>query len=201
MALQLTIGVREEAVLTLSWVLISLVMICGLATEAWSRPDKRDAEGYRGWVGDPVRTPEIMALMAKKRAWVNRNYIKRPSGTNSYDYDKTLEGLSARERFEYNNQNDPRPPIPLTFDERQTLRTYTWAYTQNYLYRLIPHFVGWVPYTVAWYCYFSHFLGQLNDLKQDDEALFDRVPDFVPFAVGATCIWFTSFTFVQVSPP
>lgn len=174
--------------ITLSWVLMSMVMVCGLATEAWSRPDKRDADGYRGWQNDPVRTPEIMALVAKKRAWASRNHIKRPSGAVSYDYERTLAALSAGERFEYENQHDPPPPVPPTFDERQKLRKYTRAYTRNYLYRMLPHFVGWVPYGVVWYCYFDHFLGQLSDLKQDDEDLFERIPDFVPVRFAIVCM-------------
>ena len=197
--LQLTIGIRDQSTLSLSWTLLATVMICGLATEAWSRPAQRDADGYRGWVGDPPRTPEIMNLVSKKRAWSHRNYHKRPEAPTTYDYEQTLSGLSARERWEYENQPDPPAPNPLTYSERLILRDYARAYTANYLYRLIPHFIGWVPYLVVWYQYFFHFVNQLNDLKLEDEDLFDRVPDFVPWAVGATCIWFTSFTFVQVS--
>ena len=149
-------------------------MLCGLATEAWSRPAERDDTGYRGWVGDPPRTPEITKLVYQNRMWSQRNYLNHP-------------GLQA--------------PKQLTFNERLILRDYARAYTANYLYRLLPHFIGWVPYLVVWYQYFFHFVSQLNDLRIQDEDIFDRVPDFVPWAVGATCIWFTSFTFVQVSAP
>lgn len=62
---------------------------------------------------------------------------------------------------------------------------------------MIPHALGWFPYVAVWVVYFNHFLGQLNDLRVSDEDLFNRVPDFVPWAVGGTCLWFTSFTFVQ----
>lgn len=65
---------------------------------------------------------------------------------------------------------------------------------------MIPHFIGWWPYTAAWVVFFNFFLAQLNDLRREDEALFERIPDFVPYAVGGTCLFFTSFTFVQVSP-
>jgi hypothetical protein len=195
--LQLTIGIRDQSTLTLSWTLMALVMVCGLATEAWSRPAERDADGYRGWVGDPVRTPEIKTLVMKKRAWGRRNYIRRPEGPVQYDYEQTLAGLSARERWEYENQSDPPAPNPLTYRERKILRDYARAYTANYLFRMLPHFIGWVPYLVVWFQYFLHFITQLNDLRLKDEDLFDRVPDFVPWAIGATALWFTSFTFVQ----
>jgi len=52
-------------------------------------------------------------------------------------------------------------------------------------------------YVAAWYVFFNHFLTQLNDLRREDEALFDRIPAFVPYAIGGTCLFFTSFTFVQ----
>ena len=38
---------------------------------------------------------------------------------------------------------------------------------------------------------------QLDDLRREDEALFDRVPDFVPWAVLGTFVTFTTFTFPQ----
>ena len=89
-------------------------------------------------------------------------------------------------------------PEPLTFAQRLLLREYTRAYTLNYLYRLIPHFLGWIPYSIVWYSYFLHFANQLSDLKLENESLFDTIPDFVVPAVGATFVWFTTFSFVQI---
>lgn len=48
-----------------------------------------------------------------------------------------------------------------------------------------------------WVVFFNHFFSGLNDLRIRDEGLFDRVPPFVPYAIIGTCVFFTSFTFVQ----
>jgi len=62
---------------------------------------------------------------------------------------------------------------------------------------MIPHFVGWFPYVACWVVYFTSFFSALEDLRRRDEDLWERVPDFVPYAIIGTGIWFTSFTFVQ----
>jgi len=62
---------------------------------------------------------------------------------------------------------------------------------------MIPHFVGWFPYVACWVVYFTTFFSALEDLRRRDEDLWERVPDFVPYAIIGTGIWFTSFTFVQ----
>ena len=159
-SLQISVGIRDLSTLVLSWVLMSLVMVCGLATEACSRPAARDSKSeYRGWKGDP--TPTASVENAKKMI------------------------ANGKRRL-------------LSGADRSALRKYEWDYRVNYLFRLIPHFVGWVPYVAVWTLYFYHFSTTLSDLRRDDEDIFDRVPDFVPWAVGATCIWFTSFAFVQL---
>lgn len=176
---------------------MALTMVCGLATEAWSRPDKREADGYRGWVGDPVRTERIMMLECKKRAYRDRNLLLRPELPRVYPYEQTLRTLPWQQRNEYENQPVPPAPPPLTYMERRELRDYARAYTLNYAYRMLPHTVGWFPYVACWVVYFSSFISSLEDVRQENESLYDRIPDFVPWAVGGTALWFTSFTFVQ----
>ena len=198
MCLQLIVGLREVNTIALSWILIAMTMFFGLAQETWSRPAPRDPDGYRGWLGDPPRTNEIMAIEEKRRTHRDRNYVQRPEGPSNYPYAGTLEDANSAQRYNYSQQQATGPPpAPLEPFEKKILRDYAMKYTYNYFYRLIPHFVGWFPYVAAWTVYFNHFLTQLNDLRKEDEALFERVPDFVPYAVGGTCIFFTSFTFVQ----
>ena len=195
--LQLIVGIRDQSTLLLSWVLMVCVMLCGWATELWSRPAKREADGYRGWVGDPLRTDHIMLLERKKRAHRNRNYELRPERPVVYQYEQTINVLSSRERNQYREQDVPPMPPPLTYMERRELRDYARAYTVNYLYRMIPHFVGWLPYVACWFVYGNTFLQSLDDVRQENEDLYDRIPAFVPYAIGGTALWFTSFTFVQ----
>lgn len=65
-------------------------------------------------------------------------------------------------------------------------RSYTW--------RMAPHFVGWVPYVVAWFLVLNNFYRQIADLPQE---LQDMIPWFVPVAINGTVATFSSFTFVQ----
>ena len=176
---------------------MSLTMVCGLATETWSRPAPRDADGYRGWVGDPPRDERIMMLERKRRAYKERNYQLRPEQPTVFPYDGTIQVLSSRERYEYENQPVPPMPSPLTYEERRMLRDYARAYTLNFVYRMIPHTVGWFPYMACWIVYANEFLTSLDDLKKEDEDLYDSIPAWVPYAVFGTFLFFTSFTFVQ----
>jgi hypothetical protein len=60
---------------------------------------------------------------------------------------------------------------------------------------MIPHTVGIFPYVGLWVTFFGFFLQNLEDVRREDEALFERIPAFVPYAVGATVAWFSCFTF------
>lgn len=66
---------------------------------------------------------------------------------------------------------------------------------RNYIRRMLPHVLGIFPYVAAWTIVLNNFFAQLEDLRVDDKALFDRVPAFVPWAVGGSVLIFTSFTF------
>jgi len=62
---------------------------------------------------------------------------------------------------------------------------------------MIPHTVGWFPYSAAWIVYASEFLNSLSDLKKEDEDLYDTIPVWVPYAVFGTFVFFTLFTLPQ----
>ena len=56
LCLQLSIGIREQNTLALSFLMMSMVMVFGLLTELYSRPAERDPVTLkRGWVGSYVR--------------------------------------------------------------------------------------------------------------------------------------------------
>ena len=175
--LQLIIGLREQNTLALSWILIAATMVMGMATEAWSRPAERAADGYRGWVGDPHRSEELMNLVHKDRDHKRRN-----------------------KRTDFEAQTAQTAPLSsqITLRERRLLREYANAYTLNYVRRMIPHIVGWFFYVPVWVIYFNHFLTSLSDLHDENRDVWANVPTFVPFAIGATVLWFTSFAFVQI---
>ena len=74
-------------------------------------------------------------------------------------------------------------------------RSQRWV---NYRRRMVPHIFGFVPYFAAWTIIINGFLVQLDDLRVENEDLFARVPDWIPYAVFATFAIFSTFTFVQI---
>ena len=86
-------------------------------------------------------------------------------------------------------KGDPDPVEWNKFDRFAFARKFrAWSY------RMIPHFVGIIPYTVAWYLVLNNFYRQISDLPKDIQ---DRIPWFVPVAINGTVVTFSSFTFVQ----
>ena len=131
--------------------LMWMTMVWGLATETWSRPGERQADGYRGWQGDPVRTNELMSIIQKKRTYRGRNYVERPEGPAKYPYQQTLSEQSAQDRYDYEASQQVAPmPVSLTYEERAILRRYAMEYTKNYVFRMIPHAIGIFPYVAVW---------------------------------------------------
>lgn len=81
--------------------------------------------------------------------------------------------------------------------DRDALRAYYRLRRWNYVRRMLPHVVGIFTYAFAWVPILWHFFRQLDDLRREDEDLFKRVPDFVPWAVLGTFVTFSTFTFPQ----
>lgn len=69
---------------------------------------------------------------------------------------------------------------------------------RNWFRRMVPHFVGFVPYLTAWVIVLQNFLQQLEDVRNEDQDLFERIPWFVPLIVFGTFAIFSTFTFVQM---
>lgn len=81
--------------------------------------------------------------------------------------------------------------------DQDALRAYYRLRRWNYVRRMLPHVVGIFTYAFAWVPILWHFFRQLDDLRREDEDLFERVPDFVPWAVLGTFVTFSTFTFPQ----
>ena len=164
-ALFLITGVRERNVLITVFLLMATTMFFGFLTELIARPDIRDDDGYRGWVGDTIRSDSIRSIERRRRK-------------------------AATSRVQFNKE--------LTEEEKHTERRFSRLYVKNYVRRMTPHLLGFVPYTAVWYTFFLNFSTQLEDLKREDQALFDSIPDFVPVIIAGSVLIFSSFTFVQL---
>lgn len=102
----------------------------------------------------------------------------RKDGTIEYNFEKW--------------QGDPDPPAESA--SRSEKRAYLSARRWNYMYRMTPHFMGIVPYAVAWAVIINNFSEQIDDLC---DAIKERMPDFVPFVIYGSALIFSLFTFVQ----
>jgi hypothetical protein len=196
MALQLVSGLREQFILTFSFTSLSLVMVLGAVCELWSRPGAREADGYRGWAGDPPRTPKVVAIMKKRNVHKQDTAFIDALKAPTEQKDTVLSRL--RRRFANDHNRRVTGSVQLTADEKRVLHDYNLQYVKNFVFRLIPHFLGWWPYLVTWSIFISHFVTQLNDVKQIDPELYDRIPPWVTTAIAGTAVLFTSFTFVQL---
>ena len=145
LSLFLISGIREQNNLAMAFILMATTQMFGLLTEIGSRPDKRESDGYRGWVGDPVRSDQIVSLQRKELAYRNRNYVNREEGPRNYSYTQTMAKQDALTRYNWENQRLNDQPPPLTYEEKKVLGEYRMAYRRSFVKRMIPHALGIIP--------------------------------------------------------
>ena len=92
---------------------------------------------------------------------------KNPDGSTNYD------------RWE----GDPVPPVRML----QKWRSYLW--------RMLPHAIGIVPYTAAWWIIVTNMLDMIGDMCEKQR---EHVPTFVYFIIFGCFGIFSIFTFVQM---
>ena len=103
-------------------------------------------------------------------------------------------------------QGDPGMPVKYktagvelsNAEQAADKRGYEAARWSNYKARMLPFVVGIFPYVTCWVIVLTGFFQQLEDLRLEDQALYDRVPRFVPFAVVGTAVTFTTFALPQL---
>lgn len=90
--------------------------------------------------------------------------------------------------------DDPRPDptdTKLSYEDRCARAMYLYKRRGNYTRRMAPFVVGLFPFITCWVIVLHHFFQQLEDLRQKDEDLYERVPAWVPLAIIGTCIAFS----------
>jgi hypothetical protein len=93
---------------------------------------------------------------------------------------------------EINSRPDPRAPLDRWMGDPEDGKP---GYGLNYMRRILPHILGFIPYFMVWWCIINNFFQQLNDLC---EPLRERMPDFVPVIIFGCFVIFSSFTAVQL---
>lgn len=171
MALGIITGIRHGATLASLFMLIWVTMGCGFLTELYSRPLKKldGTYDFSRWQGDPA-DPSDPSQPAVSSADTLRITFENRASTGSTGSAAMRDHVFPKKRTRFS----------------------------NYCVRMIPHVFGFFPYITAWYIILDNFWRALNDLKREDEALFDRIPWFVPIAVSGTFVLFSTFTFTQI---
>jgi hypothetical protein len=113
-----------------------------------------------------------------------------------------LEGYDQNNEpiYDYNYwQGQPKAPETRGADSHtmhdQKWNQYMGARIRNYLWRMLPHILGFFPYGAAWALVLGNFWSQIYDLPED---MRKQVPWFVAPAVFGTFLIFSTFTFVQI---
>jgi len=184
-------GLREQNALAAVFVLMAVTMACGFLTEYWSRP-------YEIQPGDVAASKEQMQRTPGKY-FDEKSYSTEDGGV---DLPGRLVGRYDMHRW----QGDPGTPVDVNVnggmlsnaDKAAKKRGYESARWSNYKARMLPFVLGIFPYVTCWVIVLTGFFQQLEDLRLEDQALYDRVPRFVPFAVVGTAITFTTFALPQL---
>lgn len=167
----------------------------GLLTELLARPGERGDDGYRGWANDPIRSEAVRAAELRRQEIMDYPYRVKRHPRLPYHHAK--ERLSQEERFKFENPVHVPVPDMLSADEQYLLTRYAQSYKLAWAQRMFPHVLGFFPYVSIWVILIRHFLDSLQDVRIENESLWDRIPDFVVPAVFGTLLIFSSFTFVQ----
>jgi hypothetical protein len=184
LAIALLVGIREQNNLAFIFGLHWTVMMLGLLTEVTSRPrDAREADDDRDWEGDPQRATYRVDATLRWMRTVQR--------------DGALSSMSRGVASLIQPGTQTRASDAQRQKDRDALRAYYRLRRWNYVRRMLPHVVGIFTYAFAWVPILWHFFQQLDDLRLEDEDLFENVPDFVPWAVLGTFVTFSTFTFPQ----
>lgn len=132
--LAVSVAVRDVYILLCVFSLNFVTMLCGFATELFSRPSAASRDG----------------------------------AGNAMSYDRKWWQGQASDMIFYHK-------------------------LQNYMYRMIPHFSGYFPYFVAWWCVYAPLFDTIADAPSDSD-----IPAWVLAALIGTFAVFTCFAFTQL---
>ena len=106
-----------------------------------------------------------------------------------------LTEVNSRPKIEcYDEEGNPVYNYDLWQGQCKDMDPWGLPKLRNYLWRMLPHILGFFPYGTAWTIVLGHFRSQINELSQED---YFRMPWFVEPAIYGTFVIFSSFTFCQ----
>jgi hypothetical protein len=177
-------------------------MVCGFATELWSRPRSYpDGEDY-AWRAGP--TPGYSGL-------VRYSKLKKEDQLNSDGTTTTIlkaGNPNALKRIAQDEWEGDRPLRYYDADEKDPTKKWKrYAYDEglvdlqyffNFVRRMLPHAFGYIPMTGAWVMMIKF----LETSKLDVKRLHNRddleIPDWVSVVLYGTVVIFWSFSVIQI---
>lgn len=187
-------------------------MVCGFATELWSRPKSYPDGEYYSWGAGPA----YVSIDEGNEEIRTLGYKGRPVYAGFHKDKKTGAVVPgnpcALKRISQDQWEGDRPlrywvPNP---NAQPGDRSGTWVYFSynrglvraqyfsNYVRRMLPHAFGYVPMTGAWVMMIKF----LETSKLDVNRLHNRddieIPDWVSIVLYGTVIIFWSFSAVQI---
>jgi hypothetical protein len=168
--LALSVGIREQYLLTCIFMLYFTTMWLGFLTELYSRPaiiaDTKNYQwpvGRLGFTGKPDYRNDPTALhLLSQDTWEGDRPIRDPT---------TGEAIASTAKF------------------TQAQRC------SNYFRRLVPHALGWFPFCTALAVTIHHLEYSRWQLETNTSL---RMPNFVSMILYGSYLLFSSFTFVQL---
>ena len=181
------LGVREQNQLAALFVLMFCTQMFGLLAELLARPGKRvHGQQYRDWANAPVRSEAVVAAELKRRKIMEYPYLVKRHPRLPYHHAK--ERLPPKERLKFDSPEVVPVPDVLSPEEQYLLARYARDYKFAWMQRMFPHVLGFFPYITCWVILLQHFLDSLEDVRVENESLWERIPDFVVPAVFGTLV-------------
>ena len=170
MSIAFSLGMREETILTCFFVMTWVTMMLGFTNELYSRPRSYiDATVYPIGIGPDGRRREDLVSEAMA--------LKLISG-DAWEGDRPqLDAAGGKLPF----------GAELETAQRQL----------NYIRRMWPHFLGWVPFLTVWILLVKFFVTSIDDIRQFRNDPDANLPDWVGIALLGTLVLYVSFAPVQ----
>lgn len=201
MGIAVSLGMREENILASIFLLHVCTMVCGFATELWSRPRSYpDGADYQ-WAAGPGKGYKGLVQYSALKQEVQPNN----DGTSTVIL--KAGNPNALKRIAQDEWEGDRP---LRFYDSSAPEGERWKryiynsglvdlqYFLNFVRRMLPHAFGYIPMGGAWVMMIKF----LETSKLDVKRLHNRddldIPDWVSVVLYGTVIIFWSFSVIQI---
>ena len=165
-----SLGMREESILTCFFVMTWTTMMLGFTNELYSRP--------RTYVDNTVYPIPIGPDGRRKEDLVAEPMALKLISQDAWEGDRPQTDASGKS-------------LPFGAELETAQRQL------NYLRRMWPHSVGWIPFITVWILLVKFFVTSIEDVRQFRNDPDANLPDWVAVALLGTLVLYVSFAPVQ----